>query len=413
MAQQDGAGKMMLMNMGGQTLSGGDEMAPPSDPTLFDSLDEPSSEQEPRQEGEMPFAVALLALGSIRGLGFKSIKKLVAALGDNLPHLLGFQRDDVLEQLAACRIAGAKKFADVIAAECQALTEQGQLCWQQLTDRGVTVVPPSRLPARLREGVPDRPQWLFVQGNAGLLESPPAAAVVGTRTPTQEGLRATSIISQILAPYPIVLVSGLAEGIDEQAHNTSLDEGIKNLAFLGHGINHVFPYQTGNLRERMVRAGGAVVSEYLPDEKPSKPYFVARNRLQAALADVVIPVEAKKSGGTAHTVRFAKQYGRPVVGIRWPRVNGVVAELERQGATVIDILTQAGCKQLDGLFRRLTEDAGKQGYALAKAEQRLLSEIRSRDTRDTDILRLINYLKDFLNKEPPTDGTPQGGHLRR
>ena len=99
-------------------------------------------------------------------------------------------------------------------------------------------------------------------------------------------------------------------------HRTSVSEGVRNLAFLGHGINIVFPQETAQTRDRILKAGGAVATEYLPNEHYQKRYFVERNRLQAGLADFVIPVEAHPTGGTAHTVRFARQLGKPVIGIR-------------------------------------------------------------------------------------------------
>ncbi len=392
-------------------------MPPPTQPTLFDRPDDsPPPDQEAAKEikpgGMVSFALALLALGNVKGIGFKGLKKLVGVLKDQLPELLECPRDNVLELLERCKINGAAKLADEIASKTEGLIQQGESAFKELACRGIMVIPPSALPTRFQEIKPDPPYWLFVEGRAELLNTRPTVAVVGTRKPTADGLRAASIVAQVLAPYPIVLVSGLAEGIDEEAHNTSLNEGVKNVAFLGHGVNFAFPEKTVELRQRIVRDGGAAVSEYLPHEHPAKHYFVQRNRLQAALADIVIPVEARPEGGTAHTIRFAKQYQRRVIGIRWPGANGIVAEFEREGDTVIDIRTQAGCRQLDGIFRRLVEESGKQAYSLSKIEQRLFSEIRSRDTRQEDIARLIGNLQNLL-KEPPSNGSPEGRDLRR
>ncbi len=388
-------------------------MPPPGEQQgLFDAQEEPPRPEPVKIAVAVPLPVALLALGNVRGLGFKSLKKLVNDLGDELPLFLEAPHATILERLEECKIPGAKKLADEIASNTAKLVQAGESDYRQLASRGVTVVPPSGLPDRLRTGISSPPLWLFVEGDASLLETRPAVAVVGTRTPTKEGLRAVSIVSQILAPYPILLVSGLAEGIDEEAHRVSLAEGVKNLAFLGHGINQMFPAKTKEVRRRIVEDGGAVVSEYLPNEHPSKSYFVERNRLQAGLADLVIPVEAKPTGGTAHTIRFARQYTRRVVGIRWNGANGIIAELERAGDTVIDIKTQLGCRQLDGLIRGLVESVGMQAYPLSRAEGRLLSEIRSRETRPEDITRLIDNLQGIL-KERPDHGSSEGGNLRR
>jgi predicted Rossmann fold nucleotide-binding protein DprA/Smf involved in DNA uptake len=193
-------------------------------------------------------------------------------------------------------------------------------------------------------------------------------------------------------------VSGLAEGIDEQAHNASLREQVINIAFLGHGINFSIPASTKRARERIIRQGGAVVTEYLPDEHFQKPYFVQRNRLQAALADVVIPVEANPKGGTAHTINFARKYDRRVVGIEWPGANGILEELRSEDRLIVDVFDAAGRKSLDRIFRDLAEQAGHKTYALTVAERRLLSEMQSRDVTVTDVENLIEALHAVLER---------------
>lgn len=375
---------------------GSDEMPPPSERTLFDAL-EPDASKHPEaarpaaKEG-MPFSVALLALGSIRGLGTKSLKKIAQTVNGDLGQFLTNPPERLSEVLEGCKVSGAKKIAETIAGNASALIEAGEAACRDMESKGVRIIPPAELPDRLREGLPDPPLWLFVQGNADLLKHRPAVAVVGTRTPSSQGLRAAGFVSQILAPYPVLLVSGLAEGIDDEAHRTSLNEGIRNLAFLGHGINIVFPQETASTRERILKAGGAVATEYMPNEHYQKRYFVERNRLQAGLADLVIPVEAKPAGGTAHTVRFARQLGRAVAGIRWEGSNGIIEELAKEGRPIIDILTPAGWKQLDGIIRDLVEQAGQDSYPLLRLEQRLLKEIRARAIRKEDVQRLVARL---------------------
>jgi DNA protecting protein DprA len=367
---------------------------------LFNFTEAQSSELA----GPIPFPVALLALGSVPGLGQKSLKLLVGEFREDLGRLLTMPHDGVNRTLSDLRVTAVKRLSAAICSDTAKLVEGAERTLQQLSDRKVQIVSPSRIPQRLRELQPDPPRWLIVQGDVGWLDYRPAVAVVGTRKPTKEGLRATSIISQLLAPYPILLISGLAEGIDEEAHRTSLGEGVRNLAFLGHGINLVFPQQTAELRHMIIRSGGAAVSEYLPGEHFQKRYFVERNRLQAGLADLVIPVEATPTGGTAHTIHFARQYCRPVVGIRWPGASGVVGELEKRGDRIIDIMTPAGCRQLDGIFRELAEKENRETYPLQRIEQRLLGEIRSRSVRREDIQRLMDTLGNLV-KEPPSNGT--------
>ncbi len=230
-------------------------------------------------------------------------------------------------------------------------------------------------------------------------------AVVGTRRPSPQGRKAAAIVAKILAAYPITLISGLAEGIDEEAHRASLQEGVVNVAFLGHGIGIVFPASTAPLRELILEKGGAVVTEYLPHEHYRRTTFVARNRLQAALADMVIPIESRPKGGTVHTIRFARNYGRNVLAVRWNGANGLVDELVRDGIPVVDVLTPSGWKHLDRTFRQLAEKAGHETYSLSLVEKRLQSEVRTRNVRPGEPERLINLLSQ-LARELEGEGNP-------
>lgn len=387
------------------------KMPTPNERTLFDAEKAQAPQAELGVEAGIPFDVSLLALGSLRGLGSGGLKKLVAVLGDNLGKLLATPADHLAALLEQHKVAGATKLAGAIAGHVEELIGRGEQTRRELEGRGVRVIPPSSLPDQLKSLPSDPPQWLFVQGNEALLRHRPAVAVVGTRQPTREGLRAAMFVCQVLAPYPVVVVSGLAEGIDDEAHRSTLNEGMKNLAFLGHGINVVFPQGTAETRTRLLRSGGAVASEYLPDETYQKRYFVQRNRLQAGLADIVIPVEANPTGGTAHTIRFARQFGRQVIGIRWPGANGILAELQKEGYPVIDILTPSGWKQLDRIIQGLVEQAGHDSYPLAKIEQRVLKEINARDVRREDVLRLIRSLEAAISGTTH-DAQPQGRDLR-
>jgi DNA protecting protein DprA len=300
-------------------------------------------------------------------------------------------QDQVQEALAGAKTPGAEKIAREIADAGPVLTEQGQKKAEELSARGIHIVPGWQLPPQLRE-IPDAPRWLFVQGNLDVLQYHPSVAAVGTRKATLQGRRAAIIVTRMLAAYPILLVSGLAEGIDEEAHKASLQAGVLNLAFLGHGINLVFPAQTKEIRRQIVERGGAVATEYLPDEHYTRSYFIERNRLQAAMADIIIPVEAGLKGGTAHTIRFARKYRRAILGISWKNANGLLEELQRDGYPVIDIFSPRGRRELDGILRELAERAGHETYAFSRVERRLVNEAESRKVRSQDIKRLTETL---------------------
>lgn len=399
-------------------------MANPQQLSLFDNDPEPTeaNAQSPfageskggppssstTEVSGLPFGVALLALGSIKGLGQKGLQSLVCRFGDNLGLVLNQSETELTDTFKGCEISGGDKFAALIAQDPKGLIGRAEDELQRLGARNIRVVTPSQLPERLRSIHGDAPRWLFVEGDVSVLANRPVIAVVGTREPTDNGMDAARIIATILSPYPVLMVSGLAEGIDWQAHNISLQRGVKNLAFLGHGINLVFPETTAEVRQEIVRKGGAVVSEYMPGQHFQKRQFVERNRLQAALADIVIPVEAKATSGTAHTIRFARKYARTLIGMNWPGANGIVDDLRANNDRLIDIFTSAGQRELDTLVQGILTREHVDSYPFKNLERLVLRELCNRTYSQVDVARLIETITKEARlkkpQEPPSDG---------
>jgi DNA processing protein len=165
--------------------------------------------------------------------------------------------------------------------------------------------------------LPDAPAWLFVRGNAAVL-SEPSVTAVGTRAPSDDGRKLSWFVGLCFAAWQAPTVSGLAEGVDQVIHEMSLRARVPTVAVLGTGIFSEYPKGSASLRERILENGGAVITEYLPNESYSAENFVRRNRLQAALGRVLIPIEWAIKSGTAHTVRYAGVLGRPIAGLRLP-----------------------------------------------------------------------------------------------
>ena len=343
------------------------------------------------QEASVPFAQVLLGLATVKGLGRKALKVLVGLLNSDLARVWTLEQHSLAQALAAARVPSADAIAHTICTERDSLLEVGLERHHALLEQGISVLHGEQLPKSLRE-VSDPPDWLFIEGSTKALTQSPFVAVVGTRQASSKGLEAAETVAKVLAAYPITLVSGLAEGIDDAAHRASLELDVGNVAFLGTGIDVVFPKETAGTRERIVDQGGAVVSEYLPGESYGREKFVARNRLQAGLADLVIPVEAKQKSGTAHTVRFARELKRLLLGLRWKGNNGLLDDLKAHNDRVLDAFTKEGWRELDTVFRTLAEAAGHNTYALTWAERRLLSEIKARSLRVSDVQRLRNML---------------------
>lgn len=363
---------------------------------------------EPRPETrseEMTFTVAFLALAALPGIGRKGLMALVKAFGGNLGRVWLEDPSKVEEILRRARVPQSQALVARMFRESARWIEQSQKEADRLCKQGIQLLSSEELPPAIRE-LDDAPGWLFVQGNPETLTQKPVIAVVGTRKPTEKGKRAAEIVAEILSAYPIVLVSGLADGIDAVAHKVSLREGVPNVAFLGHGIRLIFPQATASIRKRIVEQGGAVATEYLPDERYDRGKFVARNRLQAALADLVIPVEGRPEGGTAHTVRFAHRYGREILGLRWEGADGLFRKLALMEVELVDPFTRQGRRRLDERLRVLAEAAGHATNALSRVVRLLNKEEAQRHLRPEDLLELQEHIRRISTQQGSTD-TPE------
>jgi DNA processing protein len=184
----------------------------------------------------------------------------------------------------------------------------------QVTDAGAIVIARDDpdYPARLRQ-IPNPPFVLYVRGDPGLL-SARAVAVVGTRRATDDGYGAAQKITFGLADAGLVIVSGLAGGIDTIAHRAALAAGAGTVAVLGCGIDTVYPAANHALQEIIARRG-AVASEYPPGIPPKPGNFPARNRIVSGLSLATVVVEAGERSGALITARCALDQGRDVFAV--------------------------------------------------------------------------------------------------
>jgi DNA processing protein len=269
-----------------------------------------------RLEPQDERAIHLLALADIEGAGFSTVRALYEYYGVNLPQLWDAHTDDLLQVLGNARIPNANQVVRQIQSRTKQLITGARERYLFYKMRNTQVIfrhDPSYPPALLDLSSP--PAWIFVEGNADILHNASIIAVVGTRTPTIEGTEVAKRISVGLIRLGCVVLSGLAEGIDEVAHRVAVDYAAPTIAVLGHGIEIVYPAATSYLRRQLINSGGAIVSEYLPRDNYSRDRFVQRNRIQAALSQAVTIVEGTTKSGTAHTVRFARQLNRALFGV--------------------------------------------------------------------------------------------------
>ncbi len=180
------------------------------------------------------------------------------------------------------------------------------------------------------------PFVLFYQGKFELLSLSPRFAIIGSRNASEYGIKATKkIVSELIRENEVVIVSGLARGIDRISHETALDKDGYTIAVLGTGINYCYPSDNCDIYER-IRIEGLIISEYPPDVAYVENSFPMRNRIIAGLSSSVVVIEAKEKSGTLSTINFALEGGRDIFCV--PNSifeSSLCNRLIREGATLI------------------------------------------------------------------------------
>ena len=191
------------------------------------------------------------------------------------------------------------------------------------------------------------PLLLYVNGDVDALHLP-TLAIIGSRNPTQGGLRNAHDFAKHLAGRGFAIVSGMAQGIDTAAHEGALDAGGKTVAFLGTGIDRVYPARNRKLAHAIAEQG-ALVSEYALGAAPERWRFPERNRLISGLSLGVLVVEAARRSGSLITARLAGDQGREVFALPGSIHNPLARgchRLLRQGAKLVetadDIVAELG-----------------------------------------------------------------------
>ena len=239
--------------------------------------------------------------------------------------------DEVAGHEAAFERAVPESRRDALLGDAELLSAEARACGAEVLVYGLTGYPP-----RLRE-LPDPPPVLFLDGHPEWLEGGPTVGIVGTRVATAYGERVTREIAAQLARAGALVISGMARGIDAAAHRGALGAGGRTGAVLGPGIDIAYPAAHRALHTEL-RERGVVITEQPPGEKASGGSFPERNRIIAALSDVVIVIEAGRKSGALITATRALELGRVVAAvpgpIDWPQSAGS-NELLRDGAQLI------------------------------------------------------------------------------
>lgn len=200
-----------------------------------------------------------------------------------------------------------------------------------------TISPDENEFTQIMTSIPQKPQALYYAGTLPTKRQV-SVAIVGARKPTSYGIEVARHLAGDLARRGVVIVSGMALGIDAVAHKAALGEGGITIAVLANGLPKLCPYTNRGLGEAIIANNGAVITEYAEGVNPMPYNFVERDRLISGLSDAVIIVEAAKRSGSLHTANFALEQGREVFAVPGNITNPLSAgcnELLRHGATPV------------------------------------------------------------------------------
>jgi DNA processing protein len=228
------------------------------------------------------------------------------------------------------RLGAAERLFEASLTELEGLgmpAQSAQFCFEgkaraaaedemkRVAEVGGSVLTPedADYPKRLRE-IYDPPAVLWIRGNAELL-SRPGIAVVGTRQPSPYGAGMAELLSRDLANRRLVILSGMARGVDTAAHKGALEAGGKTVAVWGTGIDVIYPKENKKLAENIVAGGGTIVSEYPLGTFPAPQNFPIRNRILSGMSVGVLVIEAAEYSGTRITARCAMEQNRDVYAV--------------------------------------------------------------------------------------------------
>lgn len=183
----------------------------------------------------------------------------------------------------------------------------------------------------------DPPISLYIKGNKKILNNK-NISIIGCRDYSEYGEKSAKYFSYNLAKNGNTIVSGLAKGIDTFSHIGTIIADGKTIAILGNGLDTIYPKENIEIANKIIKKGGAIISEYPLGTKPDRINFPARNRIVSGISDAIIVIEAKEKSGTLITVDFALEQGRDVYVVpgNINSANSVgTNELIKQGAKII------------------------------------------------------------------------------
>ena len=244
-----------------------------------------------------------IALTLVPNIGDIHAKALVNNFGTASAIFSASKKDlEVLEGIGTIRANSIKKFTDFKRAEDEiGFIEKYKIAPLFITDKNY--------PQRLLNCY-DSPLMLYYKGNANL-NSSKIIAVVGTRNNNDYGKTLCEKLIEDLSDEDVIIISGLAFGIDSIAHKASVKNNVKTIGVMAHGLDMVYPSQNSGLAKQMITNGG-LLTEFKSQTKPDRQNFPSRNRIVAGISDAVVVIESGIKGGSLITAELGNGYNKDV-----------------------------------------------------------------------------------------------------
>lgn len=311
-----------------------------------------------------------LLLANLPGIGHGRIRALLTKFGDAGRVLAASRRDltatDGIDTKTADVIRNRSLRDDEFARD--------QLRWMSQYQTKLVLFTEPEFPPLLRQ-LPDSPAFLFVRGQVEALQKP-TIGVVGTRGPTTYGKTMADSLARELARAGVTVVSGLARGIDTQAHLAALQSGGTTVAVMGCGVDRIYPPENLKLALDMLDQG-ALVSEYPMQTPPDAVHFPGRNRIISGMSLGVVIVEAGEKSGAMITADFAVDQNREVFAVPGPAYapksrgpNRLIKQGAKLTESVEDILAE-----IQQYLEPAPRAAAQMSLSLTPAESTLLGAL--------------------------------------
>jgi DNA processing protein len=245
-----------------------------------------------------------IGLTLINGIGDVNAKALLAYCGS--PSEVFKQRKTLLQKIPGIGEVLAKSIAGSLPVLKKAEAEIKFIEKYQIKPLFFT---DPDYPYRLKHCA-DGPIIIYYKGNADL-NAEKILGVVGTRRPSKYGIDKTEELISGLAGSNILILSGLAYGVDVLAHKTALENDLNTVGVVGHGLDRIYPSTHDKIAKRMLRSGG-LITEFMSGTVPDAVNFPKRNRIVAGMCDALVVIESKRTGGSLITATIAQSYNRDV-----------------------------------------------------------------------------------------------------